>query len=73
MGTPTVLARLRLRKGLTQRELAALADLTIETISRVENGKRPGNFTIAKLAAALDMEFDDLWREFDIEADEVSA
>ena len=47
---------LRQRQVLTQRELAALADLNVETINRVENappGERPRPSTIRKLSKAL--------------------
>ena len=74
METPSALARLRGRRGLTQRQLANLADLTIETISDIERGDttRPQLATIRKLAHGLDMDFDDLLALL-TEPDEVSA
>ena len=75
METPSALARLRGRRGLTQRQLANLADLTIETISDIERGDttRPQLATIRKLADALEMDFDDLLALLTAEPDEVSA
>ena len=74
METLSALARLRGRRGLTQRQLANLADLTIETISDIERGdtNRPQLSTIRKLAAALEMDFDELLALL-TEPDEVSA
>jgi transcriptional regulator with XRE-family HTH domain len=73
--TPSALARLRGRRGLTQRQLANLADLTIETISDIERGDttRPQLATIRKLAAALEMDFDELVELLADTAEEASA
>jgi transcriptional regulator with XRE-family HTH domain len=61
MGGLPALARLRGRRGWTQRELARRADITIETVSRIENGRRPpSTMTLHKLATALEMDFDEL-------------
>lgn len=71
----TPLARLRGRRGLTQRELANRADLTIETISDIERRAtaKPYAATIRKLADALEMDFDELADLLAGEPDEVSA
>lgn len=45
---------------MTARALARRADLADETISRIEHGRPARPDTIAKLAAALDMDFDEL-------------
>jgi transcriptional regulator with XRE-family HTH domain len=51
------LKRLRLRKNLTQEDLAAMTDLTQRTISMIETGRqRPRAKTLRKLAEALDVE-----------------
>jgi len=73
--TPSALARIRGRRGLTQRALAIRSDLTIETISDIERGDttRPQLATIRKLAAALEMDFDELLLALTEEPDEVSA
>jgi putative transcriptional regulator len=48
---------LREKKFMTQRELAEKAGVTVETISRLENGKyKPRFSTIKKLAKALGVE-----------------
>ena len=52
-----VLRKLREERLMTQQDLAELAQLTITTVSRIENGKtqaRPR--TIRSLARALEME-----------------
>lgn len=43
----------RYRRKLTGKQLAALADLTDVTVSKVENGHQPDDFTAQKLAKAL--------------------
>jgi transcriptional regulator with XRE-family HTH domain len=55
------LRRLRLRKNLTQEDLAAMTDLTQRTISMIETGRQcPRTKTLRKLAEALDVEPRDL-------------
>jgi transcriptional regulator with XRE-family HTH domain len=71
--TIPVLARLRGARGWTARDLARRADLADETISRIENGHQPSPRTIFKLAAALEMDFDELAALLTEEPDEVSA
>ena len=73
MGTMPVLARLRGRRGWTARDLARRADVADETISRIENGRPARADTIAKLAVALEMDFDELADLLTAEPDEVSA
>lgn len=49
----------RKRKGLTQEELASLANVTVRTIQRLESGKSiPRTFTIKTLAKALGTNFE---------------
>jgi transcriptional regulator with XRE-family HTH domain len=73
--TPSALARIRGRRGLTQRELAIRSDLTIETISDIERGDttRPQLSTIRKLATGLEMDFDELVALLTEEPEDVSA
>jgi transcriptional regulator with XRE-family HTH domain len=50
------LRELRLRRNLTQEDLAAMTDLTQRTISMIETGRqRPRAKTLRKLAEALDV------------------
>jgi len=57
-----VMAR-RLGLGLTRAELAALADISFDTLVGVEQGRHePRAGTLAGLAAALDTTMDALWR-----------
>ena len=49
----------RKRKGLTQEELADLANVTVRTIQRLESGEStPRPYTIKAIAAALDTTFE---------------
>lgn len=51
----------RKAKGLTQEDLAALIDKTVETISNIERGvKLPGLATLEDLRKALDVKLSDL-------------
>jgi len=70
-----VLARLRGARGLSQRQLAQRADLTVETVSDIERGAtaKPYPATIRKLAAALEMDFDELAALLTEEPDGVTA
>lgn len=57
-----VLARRKL--GLTQEELASLAQVTVRTIQRVESGESiPRSFTVKALARALETNFEELTKE----------
>lgn len=50
-------AKVRKRRGVTQVELAAQLDVSINTISNIENGNRGMNLTtLHKLAHILDWE-----------------
>ncbi len=58
-GSP--LARLRMERGLTQGQLAELAGVPHQHISRWERGERnPGTKSLLKLAAALKCSLEDL-------------
>jgi transcriptional regulator with XRE-family HTH domain len=51
----------RLRKLLSQRELARRADVSLATITNIETGKiRPHPSTLRKLAEALDVDPEEL-------------
>ena len=56
------LKKLRAKKGLSLEKIARLADLSINTIVKVENGvnRNPTIETLTKLAKALDVGVDDL-------------
>ncbi len=58
------LRELRRNRGLTQRELAKLAEVSPGSVYRLENGLR-GAYpaTLRKLAAALEVPTEDLVRE----------
>lgn len=51
----------RKKKGLTQEQLADLANVTVRTVQRIESGESiPRAFTIKTLAEALGTSFEDL-------------
>jgi transcriptional regulator with XRE-family HTH domain len=56
------LKKLRAQKGYSLEKVARLADLSLNTVVKIENGinKNPTIETITKLAKALDVEIDDL-------------
>ena len=51
--TPTALRVFRAARGLTQRELAELANVSPRTVHRLEHGELGSLRTLRKLAAAL--------------------
>lgn len=74
MRTYPALAKLRAMRGLTAQALARKAGLADETVTRLERGyNTPTATTIGKLAAALEMDFDELAALLTEEPDEVSA
>ena len=56
--------RLRVRKALSQRDLAALANISVSTLNRIETGQRkPMPRTVRKLAEALKVTPEELTSE----------
>ena len=58
------LKKLRRKKGYSLEKVARLADLSLNTIVKIENGvnKNPTIETLTKIAKALDVGVDDLIR-----------
>ena len=56
------LKKLRAKKGYSLEKVARLADLSLNTVVKIENGvnKNPTFETITKLAKALNVPIDDL-------------
>jgi len=56
------LKKIRSKKGYSLEKIARLADLSLNTIVKVENGvnKNPTIVTLTKIAKALDIGVDDL-------------
>lgn len=54
--------KLRSQKGYSQERVARLADLSLNTVIRIESGvnKNPTIETLTKLANALEVNIDDL-------------
>lgn len=59
------LKKLREKKGYSLEKVARLADLSLNTIVKVENGvnKNPTIETLTKIAKALEVGVDDLIKE----------
>ncbi len=56
MGIGKTILRIRIEKGLTQRELGEAADLASTYISRIENGRvQASTTTLGRIASALDV------------------
>lgn len=57
--------RIRLEKGLSQEKLARLADIALNTLTKIESGlsKEPTITTVAKIAGALGVSLDELVRK----------
>jgi len=56
------LRRLRKKKGLSQESLARLADISLNTLTKIESGfaQKPTIQTVVKLANALGVSLDKL-------------
>lgn len=58
METGVLIKELRLKKGMTQEELAAKTEVSARTIQRIENGEvDPRAYTLQMIAKALDVDF----------------
>jgi len=59
--TGQLIKDLRLKKGITQEELAAKTNISVRTIQRIENGKvDPRAYTLHTIASALEVDFEEL-------------
>ena len=59
------LRKLRKRKGLSQEKLARLANISLNTLTKIESGfaQKPTIQTVVKLAKALGISIDELVKE----------
>jgi transcriptional regulator with XRE-family HTH domain len=58
MRTGQLIKELRLKKGITQEDLAAKTDISVRTIQRIENGDvDPRAYTLQSIAAALEVDY----------------
>jgi transcriptional regulator with XRE-family HTH domain len=58
METGKLIKELRIKKGLTQEELAEKTEVSARTIQRIENGEvDPRAYTLQMIAKALDVDF----------------
>lgn len=61
MQTGQLIRELRLKKGITQEDLAAKTDISVRTIQRIESGEvDPRAYTLQSIAAALEVDFETL-------------
>ncbi|GLX78611.1 hypothetical protein tinsulaeT_19510 [Thalassotalea insulae] len=58
-----IVKQLRLSRRLSQEQLAQMSGLNVRTIQRIESGKAPSNETLKCIAAALDVEIEQLTKE----------
>jgi transcriptional regulator with XRE-family HTH domain len=59
MKTGQLIRELRLKRGITQEDLAAKTEISVRTIQRIENGDvDPRAYTLQSIAAALDVDFE---------------
>jgi len=59
MTTGQLIKNLRIKKGMTQEELAGKTNLSVRTIQRIEKGKvDPRAYTLQIIAAALEVDFE---------------
>jgi len=72
METGKLIKELRIRKGMTQEELADKTEVSARTIQRIENGEvDPRAYTLQMIAKALDVDFS-LFVENEFEDKQVS-
>ena len=58
METGKLIKELRIKKGMTQEELAEKTELSTRTIQRIENGQvDPRSYTLQMIAKALEVDF----------------
>lgn len=58
MNTGKLIKELRVKKGLTQEQLAAKTELSARTIQRIENGEvDPRSYSLQMIADALEVDF----------------
>ena len=58
-----IIRKLRLERGLTQDQLAAMAGISIRTLQRVERGAEASAETLKCIAAVLDLPFAELRKD----------
>ena len=58
MKTGRIIKELRIKKGMTQEELADMTELSARTIQRIENGEvDPRSYTLQMIAKALEVDY----------------
>lgn len=55
------IAEIRKRKGMTQDEVAVLANINLRTVQRIENGEtEPRGYTLSSICKVLDINIEDI-------------
>ena len=61
MNTGQLIKELRLKKGITQEDLAFMTDISVRTIQRIESGEvDPRAYTLQSIASALGVDYETL-------------
>jgi transcriptional regulator with XRE-family HTH domain len=61
MNTGQIIREARIKKGMTQEELAEKTDISIRTIQRIENGEvDPRSYTLMSIAKVLEIDYEEL-------------
>jgi transcriptional regulator with XRE-family HTH domain len=70
-----LLADARRRRSMSQEALARAADVSVESVRKIERGviPTPGFFVIAKICSALSLSMDELINELNRQADGPAA
>lgn len=58
-----IIRKLRLERGYSQEDLAAMSGVSVRTIQRIERGAAANPESLKSLAAALDVEFGELRKD----------
>ena len=58
-----IVRKFRLQRGWSQDQLAQISGLSVRTIQRIERGQTPGVEAMKSLAAAFDVNIDDLQQD----------
>ncbi len=68
-----MIKQMRVGKGLSQEELAQIADISVRTLQRVESGDAPSLETARSLASALEVSLDTIRGDAPAEVNNVDA
>lgn len=58
-----IIRKLRLKKGLSQEQLAHIAGISTRTLQRIERGANASPETLKCIASVIETDFESLWKE----------